>query len=211
MCEIGFLKNIFCYFLYPFGKNDVTLLKFFNKKRIMASLNKVMLIGRLGKDPEILTFENGNKKMSVSLATSERYRDRNGEWAEQTDWHNLVAFGNLALDIAEKRRNYVKGDMMYVEGRLKTRQYVDAQNVTRYVTEILVDKMMSIGANRIQGNPEHQNTSYNSYQQTTGSYQQPMVGAQQPSVGYQQPAFNAQQPQLPQMPDPGYDGDDLPF
>ena len=64
----------------------------------MASLNKVMLIGHLGKDPEIISFENGTKKMSVTLATTERYRDRNGEWAEQTDWHNLVAWGNLALD-----------------------------------------------------------------------------------------------------------------
>ena len=170
----------------------------------MASLNKVMLTGRLGKDPEIVSFENGNKKMSVSLATSERYRDRNGEWMEQTDWHNLVAFGPLALDIAEKRRNYVKGDMMYVEGRLKTRQYVDAQNVTRYVTEVLVDKMMSIGANRIQ-NQDQQNVSYNSYQQPTNSYQQPAVSYQQP---IQQ---SVQQPPLPQMPDPGYDGDDLPF
>lgn len=170
----------------------------------MASLNKVMLIGRLGKDPEVISFDNGNKKMSVSLATSERYRDRNGEWMEQTDWHNLVAFGPLALDIAEKRRNYVKGDMMYVEGRLKTRQYVDAQNVTRYVTEILVDKMMSIGANRIQ-NQDQQNVSYNSYQQPTNSYQQPAVSYQQP---IQQ---SVQQPPLPQMPDPGYDGDDLPF
>lgn len=170
----------------------------------MASLNKVMLIGRLGKDPEVISFDNGNKKMSVSLATSERYRDRNGEWMEQTDWHNLVAFGPLALDIAEKRRNYVKGDMMYVEGRLKTRQYVDAQNVTRYVTEVLVDKMMSIGANRIQ-NQDQQNVSYNSYQQPTNSYQQPAVSYQQPT---QQ---SVQQPPLPQMPDPGYDGDDLPF
>ncbi len=170
----------------------------------MASLNKVMLIGRLGKDPEVISFDNGNKKMSVSLATSERYRDRNGEWMEQTDWHNLVAFGPLALDIAEKRRNYVKGDMMYVEGRLKTRQYVDAQNVTRYVTEVLVDKMMSIGANRIQ-NQDQQNVSYNSYQQPANSYQQPAVSYQQP---IQQ---SVQQPPLPQMPDPGYDGDDLPF
>ena len=184
----------------------------------MASLNKVMLIGRLGKDPEIISFDNGNKKMSVSLATSERYRDRNGEWMEQTDWHNLVAFGPLALDIAEKRRNYVKGDMMYVEGRLKTRQYVDAQNVTRYVTEVLVDKMMSIGTNRIQ-NQDQQNASYNSYQQSAVNYQQPNPSYQQSAVSYQQPNPNyqqpmqqsVQQPPLPQMPDPGYDGDDLPF
>lgn len=173
-----------------FGKN-------FNLKT-MASLNKVMLIGRLGKDPEIITFENGNKKMSVTLATTERYRDRDGNWNEQTDWHNLVCWGNIALDIAEKRRNYVKGDLMYVEGRIKTRQYVDNQNNTRYVTEILVDKMMNMGASRAQNNPEQQNASYNSYQQYSGAQQQPTT---------YQPA----PPSLPQMPDPGYDGDDLPF
>ncbi len=161
----------------------------------MASLNKVMLIGRLGKDPEVFTLENGNKRMTVSLATSERYRDRDGNWQEQTDWHNLVAWGNIALDIAEKRRNYVKGDMMYVEGRIKTRQYVDAQNVTRSITEIIVDKMMSLGTSKVQANPAQQNTSYNSYQQ--------------PAVGNQQPVYN--NPPLPEMPNPDYDGDDLPF
>lgn len=157
-----------------------------------------MLIGRLGKDPEVISFENGTKKMSVTLATTERYRDRNGEWAEQTDWHNLISWGNLAVDIAEKRRNYVKGDLMYVEGRIKTRQYVDNQNMTRYVTEILVDKMMSIGANRTQSNPAQQNTSYNSYQQPAASNQQPTVNVQQPML-------------QPEMPNPAYDGDDLPF
>lgn len=168
----------------------------------MASLNKVMLIGRLGKDPEIVSFENGSKKMTVTLATTERYRDRNGEWMEQTDWHNLVSWGNLALDIAEKRRNYVKGDMMYVEGRIKTRQYVDNQNITRYITEIVVDKMMSMGANRAQANPEQQNASYN-------SYQQPVANVQQPAVNVQQPVYG--NPPLPEMPNPAYDGDDLPF
>ena len=110
----------------------------------MASLNKVILIGRLGKDPEITTFESGNKKMSVTLATTERYRDRDNNWVDQTEWHNLVAWGNLANDIADKRRNYAKGDMMYVEGRLRTRQYTDNQGVSRYVTEIQVDKLMQL-------------------------------------------------------------------
>lgn len=126
----------------------------------MASLNKVILIGNLGKDPEIITFENGTKKMSVSLATTESYRDKDGNWQEQTEWHNLVNFGQIAQDIADRRRNYIKGDSIYVEGRIKTRQYVDAQNVTRYVTEILVDKMMSLGGGRIQQSP---NASYNAY------------------------------------------------
>ena len=76
----------------------------------MASLNKVILIGRLGKDPEVTSFENGNKKISVTMATSERYRDRDQNWVEQTDWHNIVVWGNLANDIAEGRRNYSKGE-----------------------------------------------------------------------------------------------------
>ncbi len=174
----------------------------------MASLNKVMLIGHLGKDPEVISFENGGKKMSVTMATTERYRDRNGEWAEQTDWHNLVAWGNLALDIAEKRRNYVKGDFMYVEGRLKTRQYVDSQNITRYVTEVVVDKMMNIGTKRVQNNPEQQNTSYNSYQQSAVSSQPSEVSYQQPATSFQPATYN--NPPLPEMPNDEFD-DGLPF
>ncbi len=108
----------------------------------MASLNKVILIGRLGKDPEITTFENGNKKVSATLATSERYRDRENNWVEQTDWHNIVVWGNLANDIAEGRRNYAKGDLMYVEGKLRTRQYTDQQGIVRYVTEVNADKIV---------------------------------------------------------------------
>jgi len=126
----------------------------------MASLNKVILIGNLGKDPEIITFENGTRKMSVSLATTESYRDKDGRWQEQTEWHSLVNFGQIAQDIADKRRNYIKGDNMYVEGRIKTRQYVDAQNVTRNITEILVDKMMLLNGGRTPQNP---NASYNAY------------------------------------------------
>ena len=193
-------------------KNDVILVKNFNIY-IMASLNKVILIGRLGKDPEIVSFDNGSKKMSVSLATTERYRDRNGEWVEQTDWHNLVSWGNIALDIAEKRRNYIKGDLMYVEGRIKTRQYVDSQNITRNITEIVVDKMMSMGVTRSAVSNQQPAPSY---QQPAPSYQQPAPGYQQPAPTYQQPTPSYQQPvqtyqPLPEMPNPDYDGDDLPF
>lgn len=171
----------------------------------MASLNKVILIGNLGKDPEVLTFENGNKKMSVSLATSERYRDRDGNWVEQTEWHNLVAFGFLAQDIADKKRNYFKGDQVYVEGRIKTRQYVDNQNVTRYITEINVDKMMSLGNARNSQNP---NASYMAYSQQSPQFPpQPSQTQCQQSVGqpsqpyqpqYQQSVEQPSQPYQPQ-------------
>ena len=157
----------------------------------MASLNKVILIGNLGKDPEVISFDNGTKKMTVSLATTERYRDRDGNWQEQTEWHNLVSWGPLAQDIADKRRNYVKGDQMYVEGRIKSRQFVDNQNVTRHITEIVVDKMMSLTGNRQQ--QQNPNASYNAY-------------AQQP-----QPQPQYQQPVETQAPSQEYNGDDLPF
>ena len=162
----------------------------------MASLNKVILIGNLGKDPEVISFDNGTKKMTVSLATTERYRDRDGNWQEQTDWHNLVSWGALAQDIFEKRRNYSKGDQMYVEGRIKTRQYVDNQNVTRYITEIVVDKMMSLSGNR-QQQQQNPNTSYNAY-------------ATQPQQPQPQPQYQ-QSPVETQMPSQDYSGDDLPF
>ena len=159
----------------------------------MASLNKVILIGRLGKDPEITTFESGNRKMSVTLATTERYRDRDNNWVDQTEWHNLVAWGNLANDIADKRRNYAKGDMMYVEGRLRTRQYTDNQGINRFVTEIQGDKLMQL----VSARPPQQ-SSYNPQQQN--SYTTP----QEPV--YQAPAAATDPFAGQQMPN-----DDLPF
>ena len=125
----------------------------------MASLNKVILIGRFGKDPEVTTFENGNRKVSATLATSERYRDRDNNWVEQTDWHNIVVWGNLANDIADHRRNYAKGDLMYIEGKLRTRQYTDQQGFVRYITEINVDKMMQLAPAKAP-----QQSSYNGNQ-----------------------------------------------
>ena len=135
----------------------------------MASLNKVILIGRLGRNPEIYTSENGNKRITVSLATSERYRDKDNNWIEQTDWHNIVVLGYLANDIAEGKRNYAKGDLMYVEGRLRNRQYTNQQGIVCNTSEILVDRMMQIAPAR----PVQQS-----------SYGQPYTPAAEPAPGY---------------------------
>jgi single-strand DNA-binding protein len=134
----------------------------------MAGLNKAMLIGRLGKDPEVITFDNGGKKMTVTLATSERYRDRDGNWQEQTEWHNIVAWGNLANDVAEGRRNYVKGDLMFVEGRIKTRQYSDSQGNTRYITEIVADKINLISKSGLNTEQRTDTTSYADIKNVSG-------------------------------------------
>lgn len=99
----------------------------------MSSLNRAMLIGRVGKDVEVRTTDN-SKVASFTLATSERFKDRNGEVKEQTEWHNIVVWGKLA-DVCEK---YVqKGSTLYVEGKLRTRSWDDKDGNKRYVTEIL--------------------------------------------------------------------------
>ena len=112
----------------------------------MASLNKVTLIGNVGKDPEIKTFASGNKVASITLATSERYKDRNGEQKEDTEWHSVQAFGKLA-DIVE--RFVHKGSLMYLDGKIRTRSY-EADGRTVFRTEILADHIQML--DRPQGN-----------------------------------------------------------
>ena len=108
----------------------------------MSGVNKVILVGRLGKDPEVRHLENGATVANFSMATSETYRDRQtGEKREQTEWHNVVLWRGLA-EVAEK---YVKkGDMIYVEGKLRTRSW-EKDGVTRYTTEVVGDNMTMLG------------------------------------------------------------------
>ena len=113
------------------------------------SLNKVMLIGNVGKDPEVRYLESNpqsagaNPKVATfPLATSERYRDRSGDVRENTEWHNIVAWRNSA-DVAEK---YIrKGTQVYIEGRLRTRQWTDQSGAKRYTTEVVVDTLQLLG------------------------------------------------------------------
>lgn len=104
----------------------------------MSGVNKVIIVGRLGKDPEVRHLENGASVANFSVATSEVYKDRNtGERKEQTEWHNVVLWRGLA-EVAEKY--LTKGDMVYVEGKLRTRSW-EKDGVTRYTTEIVGDNM----------------------------------------------------------------------
>jgi single-strand DNA-binding protein len=105
----------------------------------MAGVNKVILIGNLGADPEIRHLQNGASVANFRLATSETYKDKTtGERREQTEWHNVVAWRGLA-EITEKYLR--KGSKVYVEGKLRTRQWQDKDNNTRYTTEIVADEM----------------------------------------------------------------------
>ncbi len=107
----------------------------------MASLNKVMLIGNLGKDPEVRYTASGQAVASFSLATSEKFKGKSGEWEERTEWHNITLWGKLA-EIAGEYLS--KGKTVYIEGRLQTRKWQDKSGNDRYTTDIVGDKMQML-------------------------------------------------------------------
>ncbi len=108
----------------------------------MAGVNKVILVGRLGKDPEVRHLDSGVAVASFPIATSETYKDRNtGERRENTEWHNIVLWRGLA-EVAEKYLK--KGDQVYIEGKLRTRSW-EKDGITRYTTEIVGDNMNMLG------------------------------------------------------------------
>ncbi len=114
------------------------------------SVNKVILLGRVGKDPEIKTFDSGTAKASFSLATTERgYTKKNGDVVEdKTEWHNIVCWGGLA-QIAERFIN--KGDQIYIEGRITTRSW-ESDGRKNYMTEIVAEKIELLGGKKEEGN-----------------------------------------------------------
>ncbi|MEJ5316824.1 MAG: single-stranded DNA-binding protein [Tenuifilum sp.] len=112
------------------------------------SVNKVILVGNVGKDPEVRHLEGGATVARFSLATNETYTDKSGKKVTQTEWHNIVVWRGLA-DIAEK---YVKaGKLLYVEGRIRSSSYEDKDGNKRYTTEILCDNFRFLGPNTSQG------------------------------------------------------------
>jgi single-strand DNA-binding protein len=112
------------------------------------SVNKVILIGNLGKDPEIRTLDNGNKVANFSIATTESYNDKaSGKRVDQTEWHNIVIWGKLA-DIVEKYMK--KGSSGYFEGKLQTKSY-EKDGVTRYRTDVVCSQMTMLGGKKQEG------------------------------------------------------------
>ena len=104
--------------------------------------NKVQLIGHVGNDPEIKTFDGGKKLAKLTIATNENYKNDKGEKVEETQWHNLVAWGKTA-DIIEKY--VVKGKEIAIEGKLTHRSYEDKNGEKRYVTEVVIDEVLLLG------------------------------------------------------------------
>lgn len=157
-------------------------------------INKVILVGNVGADPEVRTLESGVKTARVRLATSERFYNRETkESTDHTEWHTITLWRNLA-DVVDR---YVrKGSQIYIEGRLRTREWTDQAGNKRYTTEVLADEMKLLGR-RAEGGAEQQGGGQQSY-------------GQQPT--YSQPAYT-QQP-MPQQPvsAPALDDiDDVPF
>jgi single-strand DNA-binding protein len=115
----------------------------------MAGVNKAILIGNLGKDPELRYTPSGQAVASFSLATSEKWRDKDGNMQDRTEWHNIVVWGRQA----EVAKEYLaKGRPVYIEGRIQTRSWQDKDGNTRYTTEIISQRMQFLGS-RDQGAP----------------------------------------------------------
>ena len=170
----------------------------------MRGVNKVILIGNLGANPEKRSAGNGNSIANISIATSESWKDKNsGEMRERTEWHRVVFFGRLADIVCEYAH---KGSKIYVEGRLQTRKWTDQNNVERYSTEVVVDVSGSMqlldSAPRGGGNQGGMNQSSN-YDGSDGY-------GSNAQYGNQNTGRSAQQPPKPPPMDAGFD-DDIPF
>lgn len=159
-------------------------------------VNKVILVGNVGLDPEVRTTESGVKVARVRLATTERiYNRQTNENTELTEWHTITLWRGLA-DVVD--RFVRKGSQLYIEGRLRTREWTDKDNIKRYTTEIMADEMKLLGRR--------------SDNQQAGAPMGGQQGYSQPQGGYQQPAQQYVQPTQPSsIPAPQDDPDDLPF
>lgn len=138
----------------------------------MASLNKVMLIGNLGKDPEVRYTAGGTAVASFSVATTEKFKGKDGNWEEKTEWHNITLWARLA-EIAGEYLS--KGKTVYIEGRLQTRKWTDKEGKDRYTTEIVGEKMQMLsskgegggggGGGQRQSRPQQDNNQGGGYEE----------------------------------------------
>ena len=138
------------------------------------SINKVILVGNVGKDPVVRYFDKGVAKATFPLATSETYTNQQGETITSTEWHNIVLWRALA-EVAEK--TIKKGAQVYIVGKIKTRSYVDKDGVNKYITEILADTLLTLekkqGAGTSSPQPDTAKNEVNSKNSTTQSVNEP--------------------------------------
>ncbi len=132
----------------------------------MASVNKVILIGNLGKDPETRYMPNGDAVTNITLATTETWKDKNGEKQEKTEWHRVTFYRKLAEIAGEYLK---KGRPVYVEGRLETRKWTDKAGAERYTTEIIASDMKMLGSKPGSGSYEAAEREEGNFAPTSGS------------------------------------------
>ena len=160
----------------------------------MRGVNKVIIVGNTGNDPEVSQFQNGGSVATIAVATSEKYQNKQtGEWVENTEWHRVKALGKLAEIIAQYVR---KGTPIYIEGKLKTDKYTDKNGIERYATNIVADQMQMLGGNQ---NAQQNNGGYqqqNNHQQPQPNFNNNMQGEPKPSTVEDDIPFNALNGQL---------------
>ena len=172
----------------------------------MASVNKVILVGNLGRDPESRTFPNGDQVTNVTIATTDKWRDKQtGDMKEATEWHRVVFHGRLAEIAAQYLR---KGSQVYVEGTLRTRSW-ERDGVKQYATEIRADQMQMLG-NRQTGDGSNQGQAQHQQQ---GGYRSNAGGQQPQSTPSQTHGYAPQQAAQPPHAGSGFDDmdDDIAF
>lgn len=132
----------------------------------MAGVNKAILLGNLGKDPEVRHLDSGRAVANFSIATSETYKNRNGERVTNTEWHNVVLWTPLA-EIAEKYLK--KGNQVYIEGRITTRSYEDKDGVKKYITEIVGRELTMLGSRSADSNRGYESSDSNNQYESSNS------------------------------------------
>lgn len=172
-------------------------------------VNKVILVGNLGQDPEIRYMQNGKAVANLSMATSETWKDQQGQQQEKTEWHRVIAFDKLAEIIGE----YVKkGSKIYCEGRLQTRKWTDQQGVERYSTEIVISEMQMLDSKQQGQQQGRQGGLVQQAQQQTQQQRAPVNQQQAPQQSRQPQQQGQQQRQAPQYSEtPMNFTDDVPF
>jgi single-strand DNA-binding protein len=161
----------------------------------MASVNKVILVGNLGRDPEVRYLPSGDPVANVTIATSSKYKSKTGEMVEETEWHRVTFFGKLAEIVGQYLK---KGRSVYIEGRIKTRKYTDKDGVEKYATDIIANEMQMLGGREGMGEPSGEDEG--------GGYQR-QAPAARPAAPAARPAAAAAKPTS------GFDDmdDDIPF
>ncbi len=176
----------------------------------MAGVNKAIIVGNLGADPDMRYMPNGDAVANISVATSDNWTDKQtGEKRERTEWHRVVAFRKLGEIIGQYCR---KGSKIYIEGKLQTRKWTDKQGVDRYTTEIIADQMQMLdsrsgGSSEFMNNPASQQAEYGAsvpQNQATG-------GQANNPLPTKPAAPQAEKNYGPVIDDNGFDDDDIPF